>query len=342
MPATEGSGPCLINPSERGHLIKAIACTRYGSPDVLELVDRPKPVAADDEVLIRIRCATVSSADWRIRSLSLPAGFGLLARIAFGFRRPRQPVLGTELAGEVEAVGSKVTRFKPGDSVFAFAGARMGCHAEYRCIRADGPIAPKPTNLSWEQAASLSFGGATMLDFYRRAGLRSGERVLVNGASGTVGTAAVQLARHFGAHVTGVCSTDKLELVASIGADRVIDYTREDFARSGQSYDVVVDVAGTAPLARAAAVMSDGGRLLLVLADLAGMLRALGPSGGRKVIAGPASERAEYVHELGRLAAAGRFTPVVDRCYAFDEFRAAHRHVDGGRKRGSVVMRIGG
>jgi NADPH:quinone reductase-like Zn-dependent oxidoreductase len=300
-------------------------------------------VPSKGEILIRISATTVSSADWRIRALQLPAGFGPLARIAFGFKRPRQPVLGSELAGEVEAVGSEVAAFKPGDKVFAFPGSRLGCHAEYRCVAANGPVAMQPANLSDAQAAALCFGGSTMLDFYRRAALRSGERVLVNGASGAVGSAAVQLAKHFGAHVTGVCSTANLELVRSIGADQVIDYTTDDFAQSTQTYDVIVDAAGSAPFSRSRHVLSDGGRLLLVLADLGEMLKApwVGITGSRKVIAGPAAERLEYVQQLAQLAAAGRFTPVVDRCYPFEQMREAHRHVDSGRKRGSVVVRVG-
>lgn len=303
----------------------------------------PKPLPAKDELLIRVCATTVSSADWRVRSLSLPAGFGPMARIAFGIRKPRQPILGTELAGEVEAVGSEVTAFNPGDKVFAFPGGGMGCHVEYRCIAANGPVATKPANLSFEQAAALCFGGSTMLDFYRRAELKSGERVLVNGASGAVGTAAVQLAKHFGAHVTGVCSAANVELVRSIGADHVIDYTRDDFTRSGQTYDVIVDAAGTAPFSRSGRVLSRGGRLLLVLASLPELLKApwVGITRTQKVIAGPVAERVEYVHQLAQLAAQGRFTPVIDRCYAFDEMREAHRYVDSGRKRGSVVVRVG-
>lgn len=307
------------------------------------MVDLPKPAPGKDELLIRVCATTVSSADWRVRSLSLPTGFGPMARIAFGIRKPRQPILGSELAGEVEAVGSDVTAFKPGDQVFAFPGGRLGCYVEYRCIAANGPVAIKPANLSFEQAAALCFGGATMLDFFRRAALQSGERVLVNGASGSVGTAAVQLAKHFGAHVTGVCSAANVELVRSIGADEAIDYTREDFAQSGQTYDVIVDAAGTAPFSRSARALSRGGRLLLVLAGLPELLKApwVGMTRTQKVIAGPAAERIEYVHQLAQLAEQGRFTPVIDRCYPFEAMQEAHRYVDSGRKRGNVVVRVG-
>lgn len=323
--------------------VKAFVYRRYGPPDVLELTDLPKPVPADHELLIRIRATTVSSADWRMRSLSLPRGFGLPGRLAIGVRGPRKPVLGTELSGEVEAVGRSVTSFQVGDPVFAFTGAAHGCHAEYRCLPANGAVARKPPNLSFEQAAALSFGGATMLDFFERAQLRGNERVLINGASGAVGTAAVQLARHLGAHVTGVCSTANLAQVRSIGADEVIDYTRQDFTRTNARFDVIVDAVGNAPFSRSQSALSCGGRLLLVLATLPDLLTAPWHSltSGRKVIAGPASERPEYVRRLGELATAGRFMPVIDRCYPFEQMVDAHRYVDSGRKRGSVVVTLG-
>jgi len=274
--------------------------------------------------------------------MQLPRGFGLLGRVALGIRRPRRPILGTELSGEVETVGAGVTTFGVGDAVLAFPGARMGAHAEYCCIPAAGPVARKPVNLTYEQAAALSFGGATVLDFFRRASLQRGERVLVNGASGAVGTAAVQLARHFGAVVTGVCSTANLALVESIGADEVIDYTKVDFTRTGRKYDVIVDAAGTAPFSRSGQVLAPGGRLLLILADLAPMIQApwITLTTTANVIVGPAAERPEYVQALCRMAAAGAFTPVIDRIYPFEQMHEAHRHVDTGRKRGSVVVRM--
>lgn len=278
-----------------------------------------------------------------MRSLEMPRGFGLLGRLAIGIGGPRKPILGSELAGDVEAVGRAVTSYKVGDQVFAFSGIGLGCHAEYKCFPASGAVALKPPNLSFEQAASLSFGGATMLDFFQRGDLRHGERVLVNGASGTVGSAAVQLARHFGAHVTGVCSTANLDLVQSIGADEVIDYTRRDFAQSNAPFDVIVDTVGNAPLARSGPALSRGGRLLLILASLPDLLKAPwhALSSGKRVIAGPAAERPEYIRLLGQLAAAGRFTPVIDRCYPFEQMIDAHRHVDRGHKRGSVVITFG-
>ena len=316
------------------------AAVLYGPPEVLELTELPTPVPARDEVLVRVLATTVSSADWRLRSLQLPAGFGPLGRLAFGIRAPRKAVLGTEFCGRVQALGPDVTQFKVGDEVVAYPGARLGAHAEFCCAAAAGPIARKPSNLSHEQAAALCFGGATMLDFFRRAALRGGEHVLVNGACGTVGSAAVQLARHVGAHVTAVCSSANVEWVRSIGADHVIDYSRDDFSLGGKTYDVVVDTAGTAPFNRSRRVLTEGGRLLLVSATLAEMLRApwVNLTSHFKVIAGPTAERPEYVHELVRLAEAGHFLPVIDRCYPFAQMRDAHRYVDLGHKRGSVVV----
>jgi NADPH:quinone reductase-like Zn-dependent oxidoreductase len=323
--------------------MKAIVYERYGGPEVLEVREVPTPTPADDEVLIRIRATTVNSGDWRVRSLEVPFGFGLLARLALGIARPRQPILGTELAGDVEAVGKDVRKFKVGDRVFAFSGVRMGCHAEYKCMPEDGAIALIPANLTYDGAAALSFGGTTALDFFRRGKLQRGERVLVNGASGTVGTAAVQLARHVGADVTGVCSAANVALVKSLGANHVIDYTREDFTQNGETYDVIVDTAGTAPFSRCKGSLSEGGRLLLVLGGMSDILCVpwVSMTSSKKVIGGPAAERADDVRRLAQLAEAEAFKPVIDRRYPFAQIAEAHRYVDSGHKRGSVVITLG-
>ena len=245
--------------------MKVCVYERYGPPEVLQLKEVEKPNPKDNEVLIKIHATTVTSGDWRVRSLNVPAGFGLIMRLVFGVSRPKQPILGTELAGVVESVGKDVRKFKVGDQIFAFSDAAMGCYAEYKCMPEDGAVALKPANLTYDEAAALSFGGITALDFFRRGKLQSGEIVLVNGASGGVGTAAVQLAKHFGADVTGVCSTANMELVRSLGASHVIDYTKEDFTQNGETYDVIVDTAGTAPFSRSKTSLKERGRLLMVL-----------------------------------------------------------------------------
>ena len=328
--------------------MRAYTYDRFGPPEVLTLREIPKPVPGNHEVLVRIRATTVTAGDWRVRSLEVPRGFGLLSRLALGFSRPRQPILGSELSGEIEATGKAVTRFQVGDEVFGFTGTHMGCHAEYRCLpveghgRKDEAVALKPACLGHEEAAALSFGGTTALSFLRRARLQRGEKVLVVGASGGVGTAVVQLARHLGARVTGVCSTANIELVRAIGAEQVIDYTKEDFTRSGERYDVIVDTAGTAPITRSGGSLAEGGRLLLVLGSLPEMLRAplVALTTRKKVIGGVASWGAEDLRFLATLAEAGLFRPVLDRRYRFEEMVEAHRHVDAGHKRGNVVVTV--
>jgi NADPH:quinone reductase-like Zn-dependent oxidoreductase len=322
--------------------MKAIVYERYGPPEVLQLKEVEKPTPKDNEILIKTLATTVTSGDWRVRSLNVPAGFGLIVRLVFGVSRPKQPILGTELAGVIEAVGKDVSKFKVGDQVFAFSDAAMGCHAEYKCMPEDGAVALKPSNLTYDEAAALSFGGTTALNFFRRGKLQSGESVLVNGASGGVGTAAVQLARHFGADVTGVCSTANGELVRSLGASHVIDYTKEDFTQNGETYDVIVDTVGTAPFSLRKASLKEGGRLLMVLGGLPDMLQIpwVSMTSSKKVIAGPAAGRAEDLRFLAGLAEAGEFKPVIDRRYPFERIAEAHSYVDTGRKKGNVVITL--
>ena len=322
--------------------MKAIVYAKYGPPGVVALAEVPKPEPSSREVLIRIHATTVTTADWRARSLRTP-GFGPLARLVFGIFGPRKPILGTELAGEVEAVGDAVTRFKPGDQVIAFTGARYGCHAEYRTMAEDGLIVKKPANLSFEEAASLSFGAANALSFLRKADIQRGDQVLILGASGNIGTAAVQLAKHFGAEVTAVCSTANLELVRSIGADKVIDYTREDFAQERDRYDIILDTTGTTTLARCEQSLKQNGRLVAIQGSLVqalGLERAARHS-GKKVIAGLARVNADDMELLAQLAKIGALRPVIDRCYPLEDAAKAHAYVDTGRKRGSVVLRVG-
>lgn len=322
--------------------MKAIVYKKYGPPEVLQLQEVETPAPKDNEVLIQIHATTVTSGDWRVRSLIAPLGFGFIMRLVLGFSKPRQPILGTELAGVVVSVGKAVRKFKVGDAVFAFSDMAMGCYAEYKCMPQDGALALKPPNLSFDEAAALSFGGTTALSFFRRGKLQRGERVLINGASGGVGTAAVQLAKHFGAQVTGVCSAANVDLVKSLGADHVIDYTQQDFTQNGQTYDVIVDNVGTAAFSRCKSSLKKEGRLLMVLGALPQMLQIpwVSMTSDKKIIAGPASASAEDLRFLAELAVAGQFKPVIDRRFPFEQMVQAHRYVDTARKRGNVVITL--
>ena len=296
----------------------------------------------DDEVLIRLVATTVTSADRRVRSLNVPRGFKLVIRLVFGWSQPRQKILGTEFSGVVESVGKKVEKFKVGDEVFGFNDKNMGCYVEYKCMPEQGALAHKPTSLSHYQAAALSFGGTTALDFFRRAKLKAGEKVLVHGASGSVGTAAVQLAKHFGAEVTGVCSAANLEAVRSLGADHVIDYKKLDFRKNGQLYDVILDTVGTVTFANGQGSLKQGGRLLAIAADLHEMLKiplnCLTTS--KKVIAGPASANSADLKYLAGLGESGIFKPVLGKQFTLEQIIEAHRYVDQGHKLGNVIITL--
>lgn len=320
--------------------MKAAVCRQYGPPDVVAIENMPTPNVGPHDVLIRVRACTVTSADWRIRSCTMPYGFGGVGRLAFGITAPRQPILGSELAGDVVAIGAGVHTFAVGDAVVAFTGAKMGAHAEYCRLRADAVIVHKPPTLSYATAAALAFGGTTALDFSRRGAVHAGDRVLINGASGTVGSAMVQLAAAVGADVTAVCSGANAEAMQQLGAARVVDYTRVDFAREGQRYDVIADTVGNAPYARVRDALTSRGRLLLVLATLPEMLRApwVNITSSHRVVAGPTAERVDDLRTLVDLAVAGRFTPLFDSHFTFDDIVAAHARVETGRKRGSVVV----
>lgn len=322
--------------------MKAVVYESYGSPDVLELREVDKPAPRDNEILIKTYATTVTVGDCRVRSLNMPVGFGLIARLVLGVSKPRQSILGAELAGQIESVGKNVKKFKAGDAVFAYTGASLGCHAQYKCMPEDGAVVFKPANLSFDEAAAISSGGTTALDFFKRAKLQRGEKVIVIGASGSVGAAAVQLARHFGAVVTGVCSSANMAWVKALGATHVIDYTQEDFTRNGETYDLIVDTAGTAPYARSKDSLTKTGRLLLVLCGLPGLLHApwVSMTSGRKVIAGPAAGRVEDLRFLAKLAEAGEFKAVIDRRYPFEKMADAHRYVDAGHKKGNVIITL--
>jgi NADPH:quinone reductase-like Zn-dependent oxidoreductase len=322
--------------------MQAVMCNKYGPPEGLQLCEVAKPVPKRGDVLIKVHATTVSSGDWRVSSLNVPHGFGLMMRLALGWSGPRQPILGTEFAGVVEAVGADGGQFMAGDAVFGFTDIAMGCHAQYVCMPQNGALALKPANLSDAQAAALSFGGTTALSFFKRGQLKRGDQLLINGASGAVGTAAVQLAKHFGAEVTAVCSTANLALVKSLGATHVIDYTQQDFTKNGQTYDVIMDTAGTAPFARSEASLKDGGRLLMVLAGLPSMLQIpwVELTRRKKLIAGPATGCAEDIRLLAELAQTNQFLPVIDRSFRLPQIAEAYRYVATGRKRGNVVIKV--
>lgn len=322
--------------------MRAVLCTRYGPADCLEFREVDAPVPAAHEVRVRVVATTVTSGDWRVRSGVFPRGFGGIARLAVGMRGPRQPILGTELSGVVECIGARVTRFAVGDAVIGFTGASMGAHAEYRVFHEDGLLVHKPACVRFTDAAAILFGGTTALDFFRRAKLQSGERVLVNGAAGGVGTAAIQLARHLGAHVTAVCSTANVALVESLGADRVIDYRTHDFSKGPERYDVVVDIAGNAPYARSRAVLAPSGRLCLVLSTLGDIVAApwVGLFSRHRVIGGPVSVRRADLELLAGLAAQGAYVPVIGQRFTFARIADAHRVVDTGHKRGAVLVTV--
>jgi len=319
--------------------MKAAVYRRYGPPDVVHIEDVPTPEPKTNELLVRVRATTVSAGDSRLRSARVPPGFGVLMRLGFGISGPRRPVLGWEFAGEVAAVGPSVARFTVGDRV---VGTRMGSHAEYVAVR-ETNVAPIPRSLTFEDAAAIVFGGMTSLFYLReKARIQPGERALINGASGAVGTAAVQLAKHFGARVTGVCSAGNADLVRSLGAARAIDYTKEDFTQTAETYDIILDAVGNCTFARCQRALAPGGRLLLVVAGLGQTLGALlRPSrAGRKVLAGVSATRAEELTFLAALVEAGAFKPVIDRTYPLARIADAHAYVDTGHKKGSVVVTL--
>jgi NADPH:quinone reductase-like Zn-dependent oxidoreductase len=324
--------------------MKAAVASAYGSPDVVSIENVEEPTPRDDQILIEVHATTISAGDARVRAHRVPSGFGWLTRLLFGFTRLRHPILGTECAGVVRAVGAKVTRWRPGDEVFALTGMRMGGHAELCVIDETSAVARKPAGLSFEESAALAFGGVTALDFLRRSGVAPGERVLINGASGAVGVAAVQIAKARGAHVTAVCSAANAALVRSLGADDHIDYAKSDFCDLADraTFDVIMDAVGNAGYPRSKRALAPKGRLLLVVADLWQMLATpwVNVTTKHRVLSGPSPETHEDVAELAAMVEAGQLRPVIDKTFAFDEIRAAHQRADSGRKRGNVVVKV--
>lgn len=326
--------------------MKAIVCTKYGLPDVLQLQEVEKTAPKDNEVLIKVQAATVTAGDCELRSLRFPLLLQPLVRIGFGFRGPRKKILGQELAGEIEAVGKGVTRFRKGDQVFAWTGLGLGAYAEYKCLPENGVLAIKSSNISYEEAATLPVGGLDAVHFLRKGNIQSGQKMLIIGAGGSIGTFAVQLARYFGAEVTAVDSTGKLAMLRSIGADHVIDYTQEDFTKEGETYDVIFDVVGKSSFSRSVRLLTLNGRYLLGNARLSQRVRGrrISRRSSKQVIVWTARTASEYTRDLNfltQLIEAGKIKPVIDRCYPLEQAAEAHRYVDTGQKKGNVVITVG-
>jgi len=325
--------------------MKAILHTRFGPPDELRLKEIEKPTPRDNEVLIKIHATTVTSTDCNVRNYTfVPGVFQIPARLfMFGVFKPRISILGIDLAGEIETVGKDVERFKEGDHIFGTPGMTFGAHAEYICVPEDGVLAIKPANLAWEEAAPIFLGASTALFYLRDKGnIQVGHKILIYGASGAIGTYAVQLAKYFGAEVTGVCSTPNLKMVKSLGADKVIDYTRENYTESGETYDLILDTVGKTSFSRCKKSLKQKGIFLPVSMDLTELIQIIWTSmrNGKKVKGGVAGESVEDLEFFKDLIEAGKLIPVIDRHYPLEQTAEAFRYVEKGHKKGNVVITV--
>lgn len=331
--------------------MKAIVYTEFGPPDVLHLEEVAKPTPTADEVLVEVQATSVKYGDLSARNFGqisprefhMPFLFWLVARASFGIRRPKKPILGSEFAGEIAAVGDDVTSLKPGDQVFGYLGQRMGAYAEYVCVPEDGMLARKPAEMSDEEAATVPYGALMALNLLGKANIEPGQHVLVNGASGAIGSAAVQLAKaHFGAEVTGVCSTPRMEYVRSLGADRVIDYTREDFSESGETYDLVFDVLGKRSFSRSRRALKPDGTHLYVSFKLKQLAQMLWTSigGGKQVVCALSLETPDDLVRITELIQEGKIKSHVDARFPLERVAEAHRYVEAGRSEGNVAITI--
>lgn len=330
--------------------MKAIIHTEYGSPDVLHLQAVPTPTPQDNEVLVKIRASTVNYGDILARNFksvtprqfNMPSIFWLPARIEFGWNKPKKSILGAEFAGEVAAVGKAVTRFKVGDQVFGYLGSNFGGYAEYVAVSETATITLKPANLTFEEAVTLPYGMLTALNLLKKVNIQPGQKVLINGASGGIGSAAVQLAKYYGAEVTGVCGTPRMEFVTALGADHVIDYTKEDFTRSGETYDLIFDILGKSSFASCKRVLKPNGRYLLASFKLIQFFQMLWTSrfSSQKVICALSMEKPEDFVFIKELIEAGKLKAFIDRCYPLEQTADAHRYVESGQKQGPVVITV--
>ena len=323
--------------------MKASVWTKYGPPDVLQFKEVEKPAPKDNEVLIRVYAATVTAGDCELRRFDIPGYLWLFVRIMLGIRKPRVEILGQELAGEIESAGKKVTQFKKGDPVFAATEMRLGAYAEYACLPGTFAMAINPANMTYEEAATIPTGGLNALHFLRKGNIRSGQKLLINGAGGSIGTYAVQIAKSFGAHVTSVDSTDKLDMLRSIGSDQVIDYTKEDFTKNGETYDIIIDVVGKCSFSPTVRSLKKNGRYVLGNPRLAGKIRGLWTSmtTGKKVLSELASYKPENLIFLKELIEEQKIKSVIDKRYPLEQVAEAHSYVETGQKTGNVVITIG-
>lgn len=322
--------------------MKAIVWPRYGAPEVMRLQEVDQPVPKDHEILVKIHAATVTAGDCEMRRFDLPGWIWLFARLYMGIRKPRHKILGQEFSGVIEAVGKKVTQFQPGDAIFADTGMHLGAYAEYLCIAASHAIAPKPSNMTFEEAATIPTGGMNALHFLRTAKVQPGEKVLINGAGGSIGTYGVQIAKLWGAEVTVVDAGNKLEMLRDLGADHVIDYTREDFTQNGKSYDVIVDVVGSCSFAQGIKLLNPNGRLVLGNPRLGGMLRGVWTSviTDKTVLFALAEGTTNDYNLLREWIEAGQLKSLIDSSYKLEQMVEAHRYVEAGHKAGNVVIKI--
>jgi NADPH:quinone reductase-like Zn-dependent oxidoreductase len=330
--------------------MKAIVLTEYGSPDVLQLKEVKKPSPKDNEILIKVYASSVNFGDLIVRNFKaitpkkfhMPFLFWLIGKISFGIRKPRIEILGSEFSGLVESTGKNVTLFKKGDRVFGYRGPKMGAYAEYLCMPEKGVLAIKPDNITFEEAAAIPYGAIMALNLLKKVNIQTGQKILINGASGGIGPAVIQIARHFGAKITGVCSTSRMDLVKSLGADNTIDYTKENFMQNGETYDLIIDILGKSSFSSCKNSLKPNGILLYVSFKTRMIFQMLRTSitGGRKVICAMLSEKPEDLIFIKELIEREIFKPGIDKCFPLEKTNEAHWYIDKGHKKGNVVITV--